>query len=62
MICRPIAKKQLCKQAAGQQPLLGNSSVVSAATREHAIIEENICVRSVSGLYNEDWYFLSGYL
>jgi hypothetical protein len=32
--CRPIAKYQLCKQAAVQQPLLGSSSAVTLFPRQ----------------------------
>jgi hypothetical protein len=39
--CRPIAKSQLCKQATVRQPLLGNSSVDTLSTTEHAIMENN---------------------
>jgi hypothetical protein len=45
-----VARKQLC------------GHVVSPATREHAVIEETLTVRSVSGLCNacmkEDLYIL----
>jgi hypothetical protein len=55
---RLIAKKQLCKQATVQQPLLGNSSVetfFTPAPRENAIMEETFSVWFVPELYNGDY-------